>query len=52
MTREEDATRPITLPPRAKCLKPKSSKCAFRDKEGNCEKRITTCPFKSDPHKS
>lgn len=43
MSREDDATRPITMPPRRRCLKPLKSACTFRDDFGLCAKRITTC---------
>lgn len=45
--RDEDATRPITLPPlkKQRCAKPPESPCDFRDEDGFCTKRITTCPY-------
>jgi len=45
--RDEEITRPITLPPRPKCGKPDDSFCMFRDPaDGSCAKRITTCRYK------
>jgi hypothetical protein len=48
MDRNDEKTRPITLPPieRVRCAKSAESPCAFRDEEGYCTKKYTTCPHK------
>jgi|GEM_PF-6174704 hypothetical protein len=43
MSRDDDATRPITIQPLPRCGKPADSGCSFRDEEGGCTKRVTTC---------
>jgi hypothetical protein len=49
MIHDDDATRPVVLPPRPRCVKPVESKCQFRDELGNCGKLLTVCPYQVIP---
>ena len=42
---DEEITRRIYPWPR--CIKPLGSPCKWRDAEGRCTKRVTTCPHQA-----